>query len=204
MREVAIRETYMSDSAGRFGYTMQVLPYPSPQKQSYRAHYARVRNSRDLHGGKRCPIWVSSAGTSLSATRKATLRSPLCASSQIARPAWRKALADLGIQCTYSIIRHPQSNATERVMREPAIRDSCMAESAARFGYPVQVLNYQQTAEKSYRAIYARARNSRALHGVERCPIWVSSEHIPLSVTRKKSYRARYVRTRHSRALHFG
>jgi hypothetical protein len=38
--------------------------------------------------------------------------------SQIASPAWQKALAELGIQCKYSPIRHPESNPTERVMRE--------------------------------------------------------------------------------------
>jgi hypothetical protein len=38
--------------------------------------------------------------------------------SQFASPAWRKALAELGIECKYSPIRHPESNPTERVMGE--------------------------------------------------------------------------------------
>jgi transposase InsO family protein len=38
--------------------------------------------------------------------------------SQFASPAWQKALAELGIQCKYSPIRHPVSNPTERIMRE--------------------------------------------------------------------------------------
>jgi hypothetical protein len=38
--------------------------------------------------------------------------------SQFTSPAWQKALAELGIQCRYSPIRHPESNPTERVMRE--------------------------------------------------------------------------------------
>ncbi|PNF28428.1 hypothetical protein B7P43_G15944 [Cryptotermes secundus] len=38
--------------------------------------------------------------------------------SQFASPTWRRALSDLGIQCRYSPIRHPESNPTERVMRE--------------------------------------------------------------------------------------
>jgi hypothetical protein len=38
--------------------------------------------------------------------------------SQFASPAWQKALAELGIQCRYSPIRHPESNPTERIMRE--------------------------------------------------------------------------------------
>jgi hypothetical protein len=38
--------------------------------------------------------------------------------SQFASPAWQRALADMGIQCKYSPIRHPESNPTERVMRE--------------------------------------------------------------------------------------
>jgi hypothetical protein len=38
--------------------------------------------------------------------------------SQFASPTWRKALAELGIQCRYSPIRHPESNPTERIMRE--------------------------------------------------------------------------------------
>jgi hypothetical protein len=49
MREHAIRENNMADNAARFGYTLQVLPYPSPVKQSYRARYARARISRALH-----------------------------------------------------------------------------------------------------------------------------------------------------------
>jgi hypothetical protein len=38
--------------------------------------------------------------------------------SQFASPSWRKALGDLGIRTQYSPIRHPESNPTERVMRE--------------------------------------------------------------------------------------
>jgi hypothetical protein len=38
--------------------------------------------------------------------------------SQLTSPAWQKALAEMGIQCKYSPIRHPESNPTERVMRE--------------------------------------------------------------------------------------
>ncbi|PNF18243.1 hypothetical protein B7P43_G16458 [Cryptotermes secundus] len=38
--------------------------------------------------------------------------------SQFASPAWQKALAELGIQCKYCPIRHPESNPTERIMRE--------------------------------------------------------------------------------------
>jgi transposase InsO family protein len=38
--------------------------------------------------------------------------------SQFASPTWQKALADLGIQYKYSPIRHPESNPTERIMRE--------------------------------------------------------------------------------------
>jgi hypothetical protein len=38
--------------------------------------------------------------------------------SQFTSPAWQKALAEMGIQCKYSPIRHPESNPTERVMRE--------------------------------------------------------------------------------------
>jgi transposase InsO family protein len=38
--------------------------------------------------------------------------------SQFSSPSWRKALSELGIQAIYSPIRHPESNPTERVMRE--------------------------------------------------------------------------------------
>jgi transposase InsO family protein len=38
--------------------------------------------------------------------------------SQFSSPSWQKALAELGIKCKYSPIRHPESNPTERVMRE--------------------------------------------------------------------------------------
>jgi transposase InsO family protein len=38
--------------------------------------------------------------------------------SQFATPSWRKALAELGIEVKYSPIRHPESNPTERIMRE--------------------------------------------------------------------------------------
>jgi hypothetical protein len=38
--------------------------------------------------------------------------------SQFTSPSWKKALSDLGIQTRYSPIRHPESNPTERVMRE--------------------------------------------------------------------------------------
>ena len=38
--------------------------------------------------------------------------------SQFASPTWQKALADLGIQCRYSPIRHPESNPAKRIMRE--------------------------------------------------------------------------------------
>jgi hypothetical protein len=38
--------------------------------------------------------------------------------SQFASPSWRKALGELGIQCKYSPIRHPESNPAERIMRE--------------------------------------------------------------------------------------
>jgi transposase InsO family protein len=38
--------------------------------------------------------------------------------SQFGSPSWRKALAELGIQAKYSAIRHPESNPTERIMRE--------------------------------------------------------------------------------------
>jgi hypothetical protein len=38
--------------------------------------------------------------------------------SQFASPSWRKALSELGIETRYSPIRHPESNPTERVMRE--------------------------------------------------------------------------------------
>jgi hypothetical protein len=37
MRDLAIREPYMAESADRFGYTLHVLLYPSPVKKSYRA-----------------------------------------------------------------------------------------------------------------------------------------------------------------------
>jgi hypothetical protein len=56
-------------------------------------------------------------------------------------------------------------------MRDLAIREDCMAESSDQFGYPVQVLLYTPPAEQSYRARYARARNSRALLGGKRSPI---------------------------------
>jgi hypothetical protein len=112
----------------RFSYPVQVLHYPPHAKQPYRAHYARARNSIAPQGGKRWPIWLSSANTPLSANRKAILLSANCASSQFASPAWRKSLPNLGIQCRYSHIRHPQRNPTERVMRELAFREPCMAE----------------------------------------------------------------------------
>jgi transposase InsO family protein len=38
--------------------------------------------------------------------------------SQFTSPSWKKALADCGIQTKYSPIRHPESNPTERIMRE--------------------------------------------------------------------------------------
>jgi transposase InsO family protein len=38
--------------------------------------------------------------------------------SQFSSPAWQKALAELGIKCKYSPIRHPESNPAERIMRE--------------------------------------------------------------------------------------
>jgi hypothetical protein len=38
--------------------------------------------------------------------------------SQFTSPAWQKALAEMGIQCKYSPIRHPESNPAERIMRE--------------------------------------------------------------------------------------
>jgi hypothetical protein len=185
MHEIAIRRPCMAESADRFGYSVQVLPYPPPAEQSYRARFARARNSRELHCGKRWPIWVSFACTPLSVTRKAILPTSLCLSKQFASPVWRKALADLGIQCRYSPIRHTQSFPPERVMCELAIREACMAESAGRFGYPVHVLPYSPPAEQSYRARYARARNSRALHCGKRWPIWVSFTGTPLFVTRK-------------------
>jgi hypothetical protein len=126
MCEHAIREHNLADSAGRFGYTLQVLTYTSHAKQTYVARYARARNSRALHGAKRWPIWVSSAGTSLTATHISTLVSALCASSQFASPSLRKALAYLGTQCRYSPIRHPQNNPNERVMFELAFREPCI------------------------------------------------------------------------------
>jgi plasmid stabilization system protein ParE len=147
MGELAIRDTYMADSAGRFGYTLQVHLYPSHVKQSYRARYARVRISRALHGEMRWQIWVSSAGI--------------------------------------APIRQPQSNPTERVMRELELREPCLAENAGRIGYPVQLLLYPTPAKQPYRARYARARISRALHGAKRWPIWLSSAGTHQSATRK-------------------
>jgi hypothetical protein len=38
--------------------------------------------------------------------------------SQFSSPSWRKALSELDIQVRYSPIRHPESNPTERIMRE--------------------------------------------------------------------------------------
>jgi hypothetical protein len=38
--------------------------------------------------------------------------------SQFTSPAWKKTLSDLNIDVRYSPIRHPESNPTERVMRE--------------------------------------------------------------------------------------
>jgi transposase InsO family protein len=38
--------------------------------------------------------------------------------SQFTSPSWKKTLTELGIQIKYSPIRHPESNPTERVMRE--------------------------------------------------------------------------------------
>jgi hypothetical protein len=38
--------------------------------------------------------------------------------SQFTSPSWVKGLSDLGIEVRYSPIRHPESNPTERVMRE--------------------------------------------------------------------------------------
>jgi transposase InsO family protein len=38
--------------------------------------------------------------------------------SQFTSPSWKKTLIELGIQIKYSPIRHPESNPTERVMRE--------------------------------------------------------------------------------------
>jgi transposase InsO family protein len=38
--------------------------------------------------------------------------------SQFSSPSWRKSLSDLNIAVKYSPIRHPQSNPTERIMRE--------------------------------------------------------------------------------------
>ncbi|PNF28365.1 hypothetical protein B7P43_G17307 [Cryptotermes secundus] len=38
--------------------------------------------------------------------------------SQFTSPSWKKALNELGIQTRFSPIRHPESNPTERVMRE--------------------------------------------------------------------------------------
>jgi hypothetical protein len=126
MCELAIREPYIGESAGRFGYPVQILSYPSPAEQSYPAHYARARHSRGLHIGKSCTIWISSSGTPLSVTRKVILPSALCASSLFVSPACRKALADLSIQCRYSPIRHPQNNRNERVMFELAVREPCI------------------------------------------------------------------------------
>jgi transposase InsO family protein len=128
MCDFPIREPCLGESARRFFYPVQILPYPPTAKQSHLARIARARNSRVLYGGKRWPIWLSSAGILISATRKPILPSTLCAISQFASPAWRKSLPNLGIQCRYSYIRHPQSNPTERVMRELAIREPCMAE----------------------------------------------------------------------------
>jgi hypothetical protein len=145
MREHAIREHNMADSAGRFGYTLQVLTYPPHAKQPYRARYARVHNSRALHCGKCWPILVSSAGTPLYATRKETVPSEICVSSQFASPAWRKALADLVIQCSYSHIRHPQNDPTERVMRELAICETCIAKCSGRFCIPCSYSTLRQT-----------------------------------------------------------
>jgi hypothetical protein len=147
MRELAIRETCMSECAGLFGYPVHVLPNPPHAKQPYRAHYARARNSRALHGGKRWPIWVYYAGTPLSVTCRKTLTSALCSSSQFARTAY--------------------------------------AESSCRFGYPVQVIFYLPPAKQPYRARYARARKSRALHSGKRWPILVSFAGTPVSVTRR-------------------
>jgi hypothetical protein len=132
----------------------------------------------------RLSIRVSCADIHLSFTRKATLRSAFGAST-----TWRKALADLGIQCKYSPIRDPQSNPTERVMREFAIREALMAESAGGFEYRLQVHPYPSIVKQSCIARYARARNSRALHVAKRWPIWLSSAGTPLSATRKATLR---------------
>jgi hypothetical protein len=155
MLELAIREPCMAHSAGRFGYPVQVLPYPPQVKQPYRACFARSPNSRALHGGKRWSICVSCAGTPLYATRKATLPSALCASSQYASNAYRKSLVDLGIQCMSSPIRHPQKNPTERVLRELAIREHFIVESGGQFWYPLQVLPYPSPVKQSCRVRYA-------------------------------------------------
>jgi hypothetical protein len=130
--------------------------------------------------------------------------SALCENSQFASPALRKALGDLAIQCRYSHIRHPQSNPTERFIRDLAIREPCMAESADRFRYPVHVLSYPPAAKQPFRARYARAFNSRALHGGKRWPIMVCSAGTPYQSTAEHSYRARCAQDRNSLALHGG
>jgi hypothetical protein len=142
MCELAIHEPCMAESAGQLGYTVQIFPYPSPAKQPYEARYARAE-----HGGKLWPIWLSSADTPLSVNRRAILTSALCASLQFARPACRKVLADLDIQCRYSSIHHTKNNLTEHVMCEQSIRETYMAESAGRFLYPVQELPYPPHAK---------------------------------------------------------
>jgi transposase InsO family protein len=185
LRELAIHEPSMEESAGLFGNPVQVLPYPSPVKQSYRARYAQARNSRAQHFGKRWQFWVSCAGTPLSATRKETLPSALCVSSQFASTSLQKALADLGVQCRYSPIRHPLRNPTERVKRDIAIREPCISQSAVRFVYPVQILPNPPHANQPYRVRFVRARKSRALHGANRWPIWISSAGTPLSDNRR-------------------
>jgi hypothetical protein len=49
MRQLVIHEHCMADSAARFVYTLHVITYPSPVKQSYTVRYARARNSRALY-----------------------------------------------------------------------------------------------------------------------------------------------------------
>jgi hypothetical protein len=38
--------------------------------------------------------------------------------SQFTSPSWKKILSELGIQTRYTPVRHPESNPTERIMRE--------------------------------------------------------------------------------------
>jgi hypothetical protein len=194
----------MAEIAHRFGYPVHVLTNPPHAKQPHRAHYAGARNSRALQGRKHGPIWLSSAGTPLSATRKTTLPSALCASSQFESPARQKTRTDLVIQCRYSPIRQPQSNSSERVMRELAIREPALRKALA---YLVIQCSYSPIRHPQNDPT---KRVMRELAIRETCMAKCSGRFVyPVQILRspsyaEQSYRSRYARSRNSRALYGG